>query len=219
MPAEHAPARGLRLIADLPDSEHDPDEVRRRADEVLSRREYRWGDSDDAGLVERILGWLDDRFGDLFGASGGGTLPRLVSWIVLGLLVGGAVLLVVRAVRARRGRSPGTDGSPRVVVAADEVGVDWAAEAARAVAEGRWRDALRCRYRVLVVDLAAAGLLGDLAGRTSGELAAELAASRPAASPAFGAATRLFEESWYGGVPAGADRLDDLERHASEARA
>ena len=84
-----------------------------------------------------------------------------------------------------------------------------------------WRDALRARYRVLVGELAARGLIGDLVGRTTGELVADVRASAPAVVPAFAAATDIFEETWYGGATVGAaerDRFLDAGRRGPGRR-
>jgi hypothetical protein len=206
------------LPLDLPEPTHDPERPRQLADEILSRPEYRW--SDRRPLIERVGDWIAERLADLGTALTFGGLPLWVGYVLLALLVGGLVYLLYRtragwmgAGRLARGGEGG-----RVVVSADESPVDWAAEAARAEAEGRWRDALRARYRVLVADLAARGVIGDLVGRTAGELVAGVRDAAPAAGPAFAAATALFEAAWYGGAavgPADRDRFADL---AGEAR-
>jgi hypothetical protein len=201
-----------------PEPEHDPERVRELADEILWRPEYRWDDPTQ-DPIGRAVDWLGERIGDVLSAVGaGGSLSVSVAWAVLvGLVVVGA-LLIWRSRgswgRARQATGPGA----RVVVGADGVPVDWADEAERARAEGRWRDALRCGYRALVVDLAAAGALGDLVGRTTGELAGELSTTRPAAAGRFAAATELFEATWYGGAPTGPGDLDRLARLAADVR-
>ncbi len=58
---------------------------------------------------------------------------------------------------------------------------------------------------MLVGDLAARGLIGDLIGRTTGELVADVRASAPTVVPPFAAATDIFERTWYGGADVGAD--------------
>jgi hypothetical protein len=112
------------------------------------------------------------------------------------------------------------------VVAQGEEDVDWRAELARAEAEGRWRDALRARYRILVGELAAREVITDLVGRTAGELVAEVRGSAPEVAPAFAAATEVFEDVWYGGAPAEPERrdrfvalADQVLRPAAAARA
>ena len=113
----------------------------------------------------------------------------------------------------------GTDGEARVVVAAGDDAVDWAAEVDRCESLGLWRDALRARYRVLVGELARRGVIGDLVGRTAGELVAEVRVTSPGAAPAFAAATEVFEAAWYGGVPSGPVERDRFVRLADEVRA
>jgi hypothetical protein len=198
------------VLASLPPPDHTPSEAREAADEILSRREYQWrygGDGDN--VLERIAEWLADRLGDVTAplGIGGGSLPVWVGWMVLAVLVGLAALLIYRG-RAgwRRAQKP-DDGDGRVVVAAGEQAVDWQAEAARCEAEGRWREAVRARYRVLVGRLARRELIGDLEGRTAGELVADVRSTAPATAPAFARATDLFEVAWYGGADVGpADR-------------
>jgi hypothetical protein len=205
---------------DLPEPTHDPERARQLADEILSRPEYQW--SDDQTLFERIRDWIGDRLGGLGNSLAIGGLPIWVGYVILGLLLAGLVYLLYRTRSAwlgaaGPGRRRGTEG--RVVVSADEEAVDWPAEVERAEVEGRWRDALRARYRVLVGELAAAGVLGDLVGRTTGELVAEVRSAAPAAGIAFARATDLFEAAWYGGVPVGPADRDRFVPLADEARA
>jgi Domain of unknown function (DUF4129) len=205
---------------DLPPPEHTPAEARDAADGVLARPEYNWGDQ--RGLVERILDWFGDRINDLVESLGiggveGGGLSVWVAWAVLAVIVLVIAFLVFRSRSGwRRDRARGGGRGGPVVVTPGEEAVDWAAEAARCEAEGRWREALRARYRVLVGDLAERGLIGDLVGRTAGELAAEVRERSPDASRAFDPATAMFEDAWYGAVPVGPD---DLARFAGLAEA
>jgi hypothetical protein len=136
---------------------------------------------------------------------------------VLGVLVAVVVLLVYRGRSGwRRERASDDAAGGRVVVAPGDEGVDWDAEAARCEAEGRWHEALRARYRLLVGRLATGGVLGDLVGRTAGELVAEVRATCPPAAEHFVRATALFEEAWYGGAAVGPA---ELERFAGLADA
>lgn len=209
--------RGGTAPPDLPVPEHPPAEAREAADAVLARPEYRW---DDESILDRIGDWVADRIERALSSAGldVGGLPSWIGWLVILVFVAFAALLVWRARGGwRRDRTVGA--ADRVVVTRGEAAVDWAAEAARCEAEGRWREALRAHYRVLVGDLARRGVIGDLAGRTAGELGAEVRRSAPAAAPAFDAATALFEAAWYGGESVGPAERDRLVRLAGEARA
>lgn len=205
--------------AELPVPEHSAEEARRRAEEVLARPDYEWDEPSD-GPLQGVLSWIDEQWSKVLAGVGLGDLPRWIAWAALAILVVVAAALVVVLVRRRgAGRRPG--GRPTASGAVEtepEPPTGWDAEARRAAAEGRWRDAVRCTYRALVVDLAAAGALGDGAERTSGELATDLARSRPPAAEAFADATALFEATWYGGARAGPDDLQRLDALAGQVR-
>ena len=209
------------MRAELLPTERDPEQVRRVADEVLSRPEYRWDDDTSDSPLQDLVDWVNDRLADLvpsFG-GGGGALPTWIGWVVLALLV--AVLLLVLW-RARAGfrldRRPRRERAVVVAEAGDE-SVDWAAEARRHEAEGRWRDGLRCRYRALVGELSARDVIPDLVGRTAGEFVADVRRTCPPATPAFRGATDVFEAAWYGGAAGGPDERDRFARLADEVLA
>lgn len=207
----------VAALAGLPPPEHSPAEAREAADRILDRPEYRWGD--DRNLVERVLEWISERFADLVGplGFGAGGLPVWVGWLILFGLAGLVGYLVYRSRGGwARAGAPSTVRGGRVVVSAGEAAVDWAAEAERCEREGRWRDALRARYRVLVGELATRELIGDLVGRTTGELVADVRVTAPPAVPPFTTATDLFEETWYGGAQVGPADRDRLVRLAAE---
>src|SRR5690606_22381151 len=124
------------------------------------------------------------------GTSAAG-IPSWAGWAVRALLAALVAWLGWRNRGAWR-RSPRVpeDGAGQVLVsvddeAVDDEAVDWEAEVARCEAEGRWRDAVRARYRVLVGDLAGRGVIGDLVGRTARELVDDVRAGAPQAAAAF----------------------------------
>ena len=212
------------MLVSLPPPDHSPAEAREAADEILSRPEYQWSDDDESLLreiVEQINEWIGDLLEPIGIGGGGGTMPVWVGWLVLAALLAGAGLLAYRARPGwRQNRRGGDEAHDRVVVAAGEEAVDWPAEVARCEAAGLWREALRARYRVLVGELAARELIGDLVGRTAGELVDEVTGTAPPAAPAFTRATDLFERAWYGGVavgPADRDRFADAASAALAA--
>ncbi|MDQ1396649.1 MAG: hypothetical protein QOG64_1908, partial [Acidimicrobiaceae bacterium] len=170
--------------------------IRGAARQILSRPEFR---RPGKSLQQRAFEWIRDRIIHILDAARPGTAIGLVV-VAVGVVV--VVFLVVRF-----GRTVQADPDRAVLVTSDvgRPATDWRAEAAAHEEAGQWRQALRCRYRALVADLAARGLVDEIPGRTSGEYRAEVAMSRPGAAEDFGGATDLFERAWYGSVDAGPD--------------
>lgn len=207
----------LGPVADPPEPDHDPAEVRETADEILSRPEYQ---EPPESLIERIQNWLDERLSDvLSGLSFGGALPSFVAWLLLTLLVAAVVALLVYLVRnwawtkgPKRAKRPSAD----VVLAAEDhrSPTEWLAEAERHEREGRWREGLLCRYRALVTELVRREVIPELVGRTAGEYVDDVRRQRPDLAPSFAAATDLFEAAWYGGAETGSAERDRFVERA-----
>lgn len=183
---------------DLPAPTRDPDRVREAVREVLARPEFR---PPDRTLLQRAFDWLLEQVGRLLaevGASGAGGIVGLAV-LVLALL--GIGLLVARFSR-------GMTASPEVRAAVPGVprrpAAEWRAEAEAHERAGAWRPAVRCRYRALVAELAARGLVDEVPGRTAGEYRGEVRRSLPDAAADFAGATELFELAWYGRGETGA---------------
>lgn len=157
----------------------------------------------------------------------------LLLWLLLGAAI---VLLIVLLVRRAGGsvRHRHTDDDDAVdddeveerVVAIDRSRepTDWRAEADAHRRAGRFRDALRCRYRALVGDLARRGVIDEIPGRTTGEHRLQMREVRPGVAPLFDEAADLFDGAWYGHYDVDAtddDRFVALARDvlgAAEAR-
>lgn len=205
-----------------PEPEHDPEEVRQVADEILSRPQY---DDGPDSLLDRINEFLNDLFDNLFGSGdqggSGGDLPPIVSWLVLAVLVAMVVALIVWAVRSGGwGRRRTAAEEPVILSPEDQRSPDaWRSQAERHEAEGRWREGLLCRYRALVTELVRAEVVADVPGRTAGEYVREVSASRPDAAGPFAAATELFEAAWYGGVETGEAERDRFAALAADTLA
>ncbi len=149
-----------------------------------------------------------DSGGSTAGAAGL-DLVTMALWIAL---IAGLVVLLVVVGRALAKRSAKVDDDVEELDDPDveEVGgvvVDrrrepsnWRAEADAHRRAGRFRDALRCRYRALVGDLARRGLIDEIPGRTTGEERAQLHDVAPRAAPPFDRAADLFDGAWYGDV-------------------
>jgi hypothetical protein len=145
------------------------------------------------------------------GSSFVGFLTDAVLWLLFVGLVVALVVLAVRLVLSVRGRRrPKRTREAReddeelevltpTIVDRSREPRDWRREADEHRRAGRFRDAIRCRYRALVGDLARRGVVDEIPGRTTGEERAQISAVAPATVPAFYAAADLFDSAWYGG--------------------
>lgn len=161
-------------------------------------------------------------------SSGGFDLSFLgmLFWLVLILLVIAGLVLLLRSFGNGATRKKGSGSADDLddldelesgVVAIDRSRepTDWRKEADAHRRAGRFRDALRCRYRALVGDLARRGLIDEIPGRTTGEERRQLRVVRPAASPPFDEAADLFDDAWYGHADvdeSADDRFQQLEQ-------
>ena len=155
--------------------------------------------------------------------SGFGALVNLLLWLGLAVLIGVGIWLVVRAVANRRPRPDADDTDDDLVEEIGDVIVDrsrepssWREEADAHRAAGRLRDALRCRYRALVGDLARRGLLDEIPGRTTGEERDQLVVSAPEIADLFDDAVDLFDAVWYGDAAVDTADLDRFVGWESE---
>ena len=197
----------------LPPPTADPEEVRRGAEEILARPEFQ---EPPRSLYQRVLDWIGDRLADAIGALISGGTGAVVAWVLLAVVVGVVGLLIVKAVQRDRRRRDGADDGPAIGVTTDErrPAEAWSAEAERLEAEGRWREALRCRYRALVATLARTGVVEEVPGRTAGEYRTLVTRTKPPVAEPFAGATDLFERAWYGSEDTGPDDRDAFRRLA-----
>jgi hypothetical protein len=141
------------------------------------------------------------------GGGGGGSsaVAGALLWALLVAVLVALVVIVVRAVRrAPRVARTAVDDEPDVVVL-PPVQVDhtrepsdWRRDADEHRRSGRYRDAIRCRYRALVGDLARRGVIDEIPGRTTGEERRQMEVAAPAAALPFADAADLFDAVWYG---------------------
>ncbi|MBA3372047.1 MAG: DUF4129 domain-containing protein [Actinomycetota bacterium] len=178
--------------------------MRRVTAEVLARAEFVEA---RPGLWQRALSAVFDFIGRILELLGGGGRGSVIgTLILLGLSAVVAVLLWRFSRKVQR--------NPAAKAAAtDPIGRSsrqWRAEAGEHEAAGRWRAAVRCHYRALIADLAAAGLLEEVPGRTSGEYLRVVVEDLPLAAEAFTAATSAFESAWYGHADVTADDVQQM---------
>ncbi len=189
-------------------------EVRDDIERILARAEFR---EPPRTFLDRARDWvlrqLDRTIEALVRAGGAG----VIGWVVVGLAAVGAVVF---AARFARGVQADPARARPVAPAPRRSARDWGADAEAHEAAGRWRPALRCRYRALVAALAERGLVDDVPGRTTGEYRAEVDRAAPRSAAAFDDATALFEAAWYGDHPTGPDesrRFRELSDRVLEA--
>lgn len=203
------------MPADPPLPEHDADEVRRLAEEVLGREEF---EAPARSLLERILDWIGDLFPEGSGepgtGSGGGGGSSLLTVLALAVLVLGVVLAVRALARQPRRRRPRADDEPVVEVETRRAADDWLAAAARHEAAGEWKEGIRCRFRALVEALADDGVLPEVPGRTTGEYRVDVREAVPDVADDFVGAADLFDRAWYGDVDTGPDEARRFAGHA-----
>jgi hypothetical protein len=176
-----------------------PDAVRRAAHDILSRPEFQTAPESP---VTRVRRWIGQQINHALNAVLSGSRLGIVGIIIAVAVVAALVVLIVLSVR-------GT--TPNPVLTGHRIGgrrrsaSDWLADASDAEARGDWRGALRCRYRALVADLAARGVVEEIAGRTTGEYRQAVGAAVPSVQGDFSSATEMFERAWYGDEAAGAE--------------
>ena len=161
---------------------------------------------------QRFLRVVGDFISRVLEAVGGGGRGSVIGTIAV-LLVGLALIAVVLRYTRTLNRDARHD-----LALSGEIGRssrDWLSEAADHEQAQRWRDAVRCRYRALLADLAAQGLIDEIAGRTSGEYLTVVRSDVPKAAGSFAEATRRFETAWYGH---GEVTRDDVEVFGEAAR-
>ncbi len=187
-----------------------PEEIRQLADDIVARAEFR---QPEPSLLERFQTWVEDLIGRIFEAAFSGGAGSILGWVVL---VGAVIAIVWFATRF--GRTVQADRRVGITVEGihRRTPAEWRAEAEAQEAAGEWKLALRSRYRALIGDLIAEGVLVEVAGRTTGEYRGDVAREAPQRADDFAAATELFESAWYGDHPTGPE---ENARFQARARA
>ncbi|CAN5632609.1 hypothetical protein BH10ACT2_BH10ACT2_28230 [soil metagenome] len=160
------------------------------------------------------------------GSNFNGNWIGALLWIVFAALIILLLIFLVRFFVARSGggrvkRKPAETNDldeieqGAVVIDRSREPTNWRAEADEHRRAGRYREAMRCRYRALVGDLARRGLIDEIPGRTTGEERTQLGRAQPNAGSPFTSAADLFDGAWYGHVTVDADddeRFQSFER-------
>lgn len=209
---------GVRSLADLarmqlPPSDHAPGEVRRAVEDVLSRPEFR---ESQPSITDQALAWLSQQLNRFLALVAGNDVGQVVFSVLLA--VAAFAVVIGFALFARRFRRSGSTDRAAVVGSTGRSAAEWEELATAAAASGNLREAVRCRYRALVAEFAARGLLDELPGRTAGQYLDAVMADLPEAAPAFRRATDLFERAWYGRAAVDEGDLREMETAVAEGR-
>jgi hypothetical protein len=170
------------------------DEVRRVATETFSGREFLRTKS----IWQRIVEWISDHLHFSPGVGGQFTaMSQLVSWLIVIGAVAALVAVLVLVIRRWTPRARSDDDELEVEILDERTTAQWRADARRLEEEGRWKDALRARYRELVGELIDRSILDPRPGRTTGEFRDDVASAAPQVAESFDEASWLFEFAWY----------------------
>ena len=173
--------------------EHDPEQLRELAEELLSRPPYT---ESQPGLFERFFTFLGDLLGEVLGRllSAVGGSPA-IAWIiaVLGLLALGVVVFV-----ATRRLTSGRGVRSVAVPTRGRSAADWHADADAAAGAGDRLAALRYRYIAMAATLVEQGVLEDQPGRTVRELDRQVQVAAPTLAEPVAQAGERLEAAVYG---------------------
>ncbi len=185
----------------------DPDEVRERADEILSRPEYR---ERPRTLASRALDWILEQLDEVLGALFGGPGGTIVGYLVVLAGIGVALWFLWRFLPRRRLARPAPVESPTTATEERPGRREWLARAARAETEGRWDEAVHARYRALTEGLVDEGDLPDDPSLTTSEQRDHFARDERPESlvVAFDGTSRRYEDVRYGAEAADRDDAD-----------
>jgi Domain of unknown function (DUF4129) len=166
------------------------DAAQRAAKAELAHREYH---RDDPGLLTRILRWVGHRLAHLFSGTGGTHALLLVLLVVVAVVIVFALRAGVPTRRPHLRDAGGAD--PLAPIAAR----DHRRLAAQFTADGRRAEALREWLRAAIAAIEERGVLPPRPGRTGAATAREAGPLLPAVAADLQAATRAFDEVWFGG--------------------
>jgi hypothetical protein len=193
-----------------PDVPVSSEQARAAVRDVMARPEFDYSPS----VLERISEWIGEQLSKLFapaetaaGGSFGGGIGTLFGWLIMLAAVAALVVVAVWVIANRSRRERGEDEEPLSPTEVEHRrrADEWRSDAERLEAQGRWKEALRARYRHLVRVLVDRRQLPDVPGRTTGELRGDLAATTPDAVDEFDTCCLLFELAWYADVPTDAE--------------
>jgi hypothetical protein len=205
------------LAAALPqDLDPSTDQARQWLRDELARTEYQ----DTRSLFQRLMDWLGDRLADLQSTQGvgGASLPPVVITLVVVLLVAGGIVLLTRIrVESRSVAERGKTLLGDSVLTADQL----RREGEKALAEGRFDDAVLAWTRAIARDAESRTQLPDARSMTAHEVGGALAVAFPSQVSDISRTMDLFDAVAYGDRTASRDdalvaRSTDAALHAAK---
>ncbi|UFU07585.1 DUF4129 domain-containing protein [Ruania halotolerans] len=192
------------------------DEARAWAEAELSKGIY----NDDPTLLEQLIEWLQGLWARIteMNTSLGPVLVPLLVLAALGVIV---VVALILGGPVRRRRAARTASSEVLSADDDRSAADLRAAAEAAARAGDLSLAVLERFRAVVRALDERAILEDRPGRTAHEAAVDGGARLPSCAEDLLAASRLFDEVYYGDTtPARADyeRLCAVDRQVGSTR-
>jgi hypothetical protein len=178
----------------------DPEELRRHADEIVRRPEFR---QEPPSLIERALEWFGEQLGNLLGpvaGSGGYAL----GYAILAVALGTVVYLLWRVFPRGRLLPERETFTVSSDTAVRRSRAEWLTEAERADEAGDWERAVHARYHAIAAGLVDEERVPAAPSTTTGERRTAFAAPPvdPARVATFDEATDTYEHVWFGGRPA-----------------
>lgn len=197
--------------------------AKRWLEEELAKGEYQRTD-----LLQKFWSWLESLLPDQgVGDNSQNAAGSITVALVLTALLIGLVIVLIRWRRRGTRRSSRSDAS--ALPEAAQIGTLKApSEHRRAAAEarrdGRFDDAIVERFRAIIAELAADGIIETTPGLTSQEAAATASTKRTEFAAAFGEAADLFDRACYahgltGIRPLTESDVDRLERLDEQVQA
>lgn len=193
----------------LPPPDFTAAHVRELTERILSEAQFH---QPAKPWLARLGDWLSKEISKLLDTLASGTDAGLIAWVIVGVAVALAAVLL-RRFTSRIRRDPGI--AVEHTITPKRTATDWNSLAAAHRQAGEWREAVRCGYRAMVATLAERGVVDEVPGRTAREYEELINRNVPGATEAFGDATDLFEAVWYGDRETGAEEEQDL-RHLRE---
>ena len=192
----------------------DPDSGRELLRDELAKQEYH-----RESLLERVIGWVMDKF-DALGnaASGAGSLSTFAAVLVAVALIG-LLIYVIPRIRRTRSAAAATDRS--VLQDAEAGAAQLRSRAEMALAEGHLEAALGDAYRALAKRMVERGTIQLTVGSTAHELADRMAQRFPDVAERLFAAADDFDAVVYGDHPAAridVQRVLDLDDELQRLR-